>query len=197
MAHATAARPRLTLTLTFTVTLALTRINPAPRPPSPLATALSHGSAIPRGSSTAPWRHRKSARCSAGGEGLSISYGDIPAAALKEGVSVGERGAGRGLRLLLRTYVHNQLVVMWDNVIMHTVAVDDLRTPADDEFAPLHVRLDNRLLQVWWRNRRVVSGFRCPWFTSQPSWRWAIGARDLFSPSPSPNPHPHPAQTLI
>ena len=59
-----------------------------------------------------------------GGEGLSISYGDIPEAALKEGVSVGERGAGRGLRLLLRTYVHNQLVVMWDNVIMHTVAVD-------------------------------------------------------------------------
>ena len=112
-------------------------------------------------------------------------------------MSVGERGAGRGLRLLLRTYVHNQLVVMWDNVIMHTVAVDDLRTHADDEFAPLHVRLDNRLLQVWWRNRRVVSGFRCPWFTPQPSWRWAIGARDLFSPGPSPNPHPHPAQTLI
>ena len=89
-----------------------------------------------------------------------------------------ERGAGRGLRLLLRTYVHNQLVVMWDNVIMHTVAVDDLRTPGDDEYAPLHVRLDNRLLQVWWRNRRIVPGFRCPWFAPHPSWRWAIGACD-------------------
>ena len=113
----------------------------------------------------------------AGGEGISISYGDIPEAALNEGVSIGERGAGRGLRLLLRTYVHNQLVVMWDNVIMHTVAVPDFRTPGDDEFAPLHVRLDNRLLQVWWRDRRIVLGLRCPWFAPQPSWRWAIGAR--------------------
>ena len=58
------------------------------------------------------------------------------------------------------------------------MAVDDLRTPGDEEYAPLHVRLDNRLLQVWWRNRRIVPGFRCPWFAPEPSWRWAIGARD-------------------
>ena len=77
------------------------------------------------------------------------------------------------------------------------MAVDDLRTPGDEEYAPLHVRLDNRLLQVWWRNRRIVPGFRCPWFAPQPSWRWAIGARDLFNPSPSPNPSPNLTQALI
>ena len=77
------------------------------------------------------------------------------------------------------------------------MAVDDLRTPGDEEYAPLHVRLDNRLLQVWWRNRRIVPGFRCPWFAPQPSWRWAIGARDVFNPSPSPNPNPNLTQALI
>jgi len=76
------------------------------------------------------------------------------------------------------------------------VAVDDLRTPGDEEYAPLHVRLDNRLLQVWWRNRRIVPGFRCPWFAPHPSWRWAIGARDVFNPSPSPNPNPNPNPNL-
>ena len=112
-----------------------------------------------------------------GGEGVSISYGDIPEAALKEGVSVGERGAGRGLRLLLRTYVHSQLVVMWDNEVRHTVAVPGLRTPAHGEFAPLHIRLDNKLLQVWWKGVAVVPALVCEWYAPRPHWTWAIGAR--------------------
>ena len=54
-----------------------------------------------------------------GGEGFAISYGDVP----QPPKGIGERGVGLGLRILFRTYVHDQLSVMWQGNIMHTLDV--------------------------------------------------------------------------
>ena len=97
-------------------------------------------------------------------------------------MAIGERGAGRGLRLAFRTYVHSQLQVIWDGEIVHSVGVDDLRSPeypgdGGPGYAQVHVRMDNQLLQLWWRGRKLVRGLRCAWYAPQPSWEWAVGAR--------------------
>ena len=55
-------------------------------------------------------------------------------------------GAGWGLRLLFRTYVHGQVSVAWGGNVLHSVGVTTLRTPADHEFAHVHARLERQRL---------------------------------------------------
>ena len=108
-----------------------------------------------------------------GGEGFSISYGDLP----NPPSGIGERGAGLGLRILMRTYVHNQLLIMWSGDIVHSVGVDDLRTRTDGEFAHVHIRMLGQVLELWYRGVSLIHELRCPWFEPRADWTWALGAR--------------------
>ena len=44
-------------------------------------------------------------------------------------------------------------------------------------FANVHVRMDNQVLQIWYRGSKVVHGLLCPWYAPKTEWTWALGAR--------------------
>lgn len=108
-----------------------------------------------------------------GGDGFSISYGDLP----QPPTGLGELGAGLGLRIIFRTYIHDRITIMWGGNVMHTIGVSTLRTPTAGEFAHVHIKLERRLLDLWYRGVRLLHGLRCPWFYPQPEWQWALEAR--------------------
>jgi hypothetical protein len=77
----------------------------------------------------------------------------------------------------MRTYVHNQLLIMWAGDIVYSMGVDDLRTRADGEFAHVHIRMLGQVLELWYRGVSLIHELRCPWFEPRVEWTWALGAR--------------------
>lgn len=108
-----------------------------------------------------------------GGDGFAISYGDLPSPPQ----GIGERGVGMGLRILFRTYVHDQLSIMWRGNVVHTLDVATLRTPRPGESAHVHIRLSRTTLDLWYRGVRLIHSLPCPWFLPQPEWTWVFSAR--------------------
>jgi hypothetical protein len=108
-----------------------------------------------------------------GGDGFSISYGDLP----QPPTGIGETGAGLGLRILFRTYVHDRVTVMWRGNVVHTLSTSTLRTPSDGEFAHVHIKFERMLLDLWYRGVRLIHQLFCPWFYPSPEWQWALEAR--------------------
>lgn len=92
-------------------------------------------------------------------------------------MGIGETGAGLGLRIIFRTYVHDRIVIMWRGNVQHTLSTSTLRTPNAGEFAHVHIKLEGMFLDLWYRSVRLIHRLFCPWFYPQPEWQWALEAR--------------------
>ena len=118
-----------------------------------------------------------------GGDGFSINYGELP----EQGI--GELGGGAGLRIVFRTYVHNEVRVVWKNIVRHAVPYEKLRQEEHGmgrgegtkahlhRFARVVIRFDSQLLQLWYNGDKLIDGLRCEWYEPEAHWTWALGAR--------------------
>ena len=81
-----------------------------------------------------------------GADGVSFSYGDLPPG------TIGELGAGRGLRVCLRTHTHQRVEVRSD--LPRISPASPLHLPCTSAASPLHLRC---VLKVWYADALLLA----------------------------------------
>ena len=101
------------------------------------------------------------------GDGVSLSFGE-----LAHGL-ISERGAGLGLRVLLRTFTYNRVDVLLGGRLLHT---RPLSLPLGNA-TPVRIEVRQAELSVHVADDRVVADLPLIGWDPQPRWRMALGAR--------------------
>ena len=106
-----------------------------------------------------------------GADGASFSYGDLPMG------PIGELGAGRGLRVSLRTFTFERVEVWYGGELLLVSPVTEGATLRSSGFEPVLVSHGPDGLTVMRSGVTHAASLPIAKWDPQPGWRFAIGAR--------------------